>query len=56
MAEVGYWALVLALAGSVYAAAAAMLGAWRRYPELVVSARNAIMVVGGLVTVATVAL
>lgn len=56
MAEVGYWALILALAGSVYAAAAMVLGARRRYPELVVSARNAILAVGGLVTVAAVAL
>jgi cytochrome c-type biogenesis protein CcmF len=56
MAEVGYWALVLALAGSVYATAAAVLGARRRYPELVLSARNAILAVGGLVTVASLAL
>lgn len=56
MADVGYWALALALAGSVYAAAAAVLGARRRYPELVISARNAILAVGGLVTVAAVAL
>ena len=56
MADVGYWALVLALAGSVYAAAAAVLGARRRYPELIVSARNAMLAVGGLVTVAAVVL
>jgi cytochrome c-type biogenesis protein CcmF len=56
MADVGYWALALALAGSVYAVAAAVLGAWRRYPELIASARNAILGVGCLVTVAAVAL
>lgn len=56
MADVGYWALVLALAGSVYAAVAAALGARRRCPELVVSARNAILAVAGLVTVAAIAL
>ena len=56
MADVGYWALVLALAGSVYAAAAAVLGARHRYPELIVSARNAMLAVGSLVTVATVVL
>ncbi len=56
MADIGYWAIVLALAGSVYAAAAAVLGARRRYPELLVSARNAIWAVGGLVTVAVAAL
>ena len=56
MADIGYWAVVLALAGSVYAAAAAALGARRRYPELVISARNAIFAVGGLVTVASLAL
>jgi len=56
MAEIGYWALVLALAGSIYAAAAVVLGARRRYAELVVSARNAILAVGGLVTVAAIVL
>jgi cytochrome c-type biogenesis protein CcmF len=56
MADIGYWSLVLALAGSVYAAAAAALGARHRYPELVVSARNAILAVSGLVTIASVAL
>ena len=56
MADIGYWALRLALAGSVYAAAAAALGARLRYPELVISARNAILAVGGLVTVAVIAL
>lgn len=56
MAEVGYWALVLALAGSVYTAIAAVLGARRRHAEPIVSVRNAILAVGGLVTVAAVAL
>jgi cytochrome c-type biogenesis protein CcmF len=56
MEDIGYWALVLALVGSLYAAAAAALGGRRRYPELVVSARNAILAVGGLVTVAAIAL
>jgi cytochrome c-type biogenesis protein CcmF len=56
MADIGYWALVLTLAGAVYAAAAAALGARRRYPELVVSARNATLAVGGLVMVAVAAL
>ncbi len=56
MANIGYWALVLALAGSVYAAVAVVLGARRRFPELIVSARNAILAVGALATVATGAL
>ncbi|MFZ5916215.1 MAG: heme lyase CcmF/NrfE family subunit [Chloroflexota bacterium] len=56
MAEIGYWALVLSLAGSLYAALAAVLGARRRYAELVISARNAILAVAVLVTLAAVAL
>ncbi len=56
MADIGYWALRLALAGSVYAAVAAALGGRLCYPEMIVSARNAILAVGGLVTVAAIAL
>ncbi|OQY24794.1 MAG: hypothetical protein B6I34_03250 [Anaerolineaceae bacterium 4572_32.1] len=56
MAKVGYWTLVLALAGSIYAAVVAALGAQRRRPKMVAGARNLILAVGGLVTVAVIAL
>jgi cytochrome c-type biogenesis protein CcmF len=50
--DLGYFSLALALAVSAYAAIAAALGAWRRYPELVVSARNAFYAAAGLLTLA----
>jgi cytochrome c-type biogenesis protein CcmF len=56
MVEIGKWALILSLAGSVCAAVAATLGARRRYAELIASARNAMVAVCGLVTVAAGAL
>ena len=52
MANVGYVALLLALVLSLYAAVAALVGARRRVPELVVSARNAALAVTGLLTLA----
>lgn len=52
MAEIGYVTLLLALAAAVYGVVAALIGARRRYPELVLSARHAVIAVTGLVTVA----
>jgi len=52
MAHVGYAALLLALALSLYAGAAAWVGERRRLPELVLSARNATLAVAGLLTLA----
>ena len=56
MANVGYVALLLALVLSLYAAVAALVGARRRVPELVMSARNAALAVTGLLTLAVVTL
>lgn len=52
MAEIGYITLLLALAAAVYAVVAAVIGARRRYPELVLSARHAVIAVTGLVSLA----
>jgi cytochrome c-type biogenesis protein CcmF len=54
--SVGYGALVLALPLSVYAAAASVRGARRRYPELVTSAQKAVLGVSGLLGLATLVL
>jgi cytochrome c-type biogenesis protein CcmF len=56
MANVGYVALLLALVLSIFAAVAALVGARRRVPELVMSARNAALAVTGLLTLAVVIL
>ena len=53
MPHIGYIAVSLALALSIYAAVVAVIGARRRMPELVVSARNASFGVTGFVTLAT---
>jgi cytochrome c-type biogenesis protein CcmF len=52
MANIGYVALLLALVLALYAAVAALVGAQRRVPELVMSARNAALTVTGLLTLA----
>ncbi len=52
MAEIGYSALLLALLGSVYAAFAFVLSGRNGSARLRASARNAVIVVGGLVTIA----
>jgi len=52
MAEIGYITLLVALAAAVYAMVAAVVGARRRYPELVLSARNGVIAVSVLVTLA----
>ena len=52
MANVGYVALLLALVLAIYASVAALVGARRRMPELVMSARNAALAVTGLLTLA----
>ena len=51
LADVGYGVLLLTLAAAVWAAAAALMGTWRRRPELIVSARNALLVTACLSTV-----
>ena len=41
--DIGYGALLLTLAAACWAAVASALGAWRRRPQLVASARNALL-------------
>ena len=53
LADLGYGALTLTLAVAVWAATAALMGTWRRRPELLVSARNALLVTAGLTTLAS---
>jgi cytochrome c-type biogenesis protein CcmF len=55
-ADGGNLALLLAFAVACYAVAASLLGARRRLPELVASARNGVAVVAALVTLASGAL
>ncbi|MSQ11911.1 MAG: heme lyase CcmF/NrfE family subunit [Dehalococcoidia bacterium] len=55
-ADVGQLSLLLALALSVYAAIASLLGAWRRLPELVQSGRYALYLAPLLLLVATLTL
>jgi cytochrome c-type biogenesis protein CcmF len=54
MPNIGYVAVVLALALSVYAAIVAVVGAQRRIPELVTSARNAALGATGFITLAVI--
>lgn len=56
MADIGYIALFLALAVSVYSAIAYMLGGRSRDPVLLTSARNGLLASFGLVTVSVAAL
>ncbi|MCI0650000.1 MAG: heme lyase CcmF/NrfE family subunit [Chloroflexi bacterium] len=56
MAEIGNAALLIALVTAAYVAVIGIVGARRHYPELVTSARNGLIVVAGLVTVAAGAL
>lgn len=52
MAELGYITLLLALGAAVFGIVAGIVGARRRYAELVVSARHAVVAVTGLLTLA----
>ncbi len=52
MADLGFIALLFALAIALYSAVASAWGAWRRYPELVQSGRNGVLAVAGLLIVA----
>ncbi len=56
MTDLGYIALALALVLAVYGIIVSIVGARRDLPELVISGRNAIYVVGALVLLATVLL
>ena len=50
MADIGYIALVLALVVAVYSAIAFVVGARKKHPELLASARNGVLVVFGLIS------
>ncbi|MBN1220317.1 MAG: heme lyase CcmF/NrfE family subunit [Anaerolineae bacterium] len=54
MPNLGYIATTLAFVLAIYAAVVAVVGARRRSPELVASARNAALAVTGLVTIAVI--
>ena len=56
LADIGYGVLLLTLVAAVWAMVAAVLGAWKRRPELVASARNALLVTAGLSTLSAVLL
>ncbi|MDP2952553.1 MAG: cytochrome c biogenesis protein CcsA, partial [Chloroflexota bacterium] len=56
MSELGYIALLLAFAASIYALVASVLGARGGYAELSTSARNGVLAVCGLVSLAALAL
>ena len=56
LTEIGYGALLLALAAALWATIASILGARQRRPELVASARNALFVTAGLSSLASIAL
>ena len=51
MADIGYIALFLSLLVAVYSAAALAIGAWKKHPRFIESARNALLATCGLVTV-----
>jgi cytochrome c-type biogenesis protein CcmF len=50
LSDIGYGALVLTLAAALWATFASLLGAQRRLPQLIASARNALFVTAGLST------
>lgn len=56
MAEIGNAAVLIALVAAAYVIVVSIVGGRRRYPELVASGRNGLVVVAGLMTVATAAL
>jgi cytochrome c-type biogenesis protein CcmF len=56
LSDIGYGALLLTLAAGLWATIASFLGARQRRPELVNSARNALLVTAGLSTLAAVLL
>jgi cytochrome c-type biogenesis protein CcmF len=56
LADVGYGALLLTLAAAVWASVAAFMGVRRRRPELIASARNALLVTACLSTLSAILL
>jgi cytochrome c-type biogenesis protein CcmF len=56
LADIGYGVLLLTLAAAMWATVAAVIGAWKRRPELIASARIALLVTAGLSTLSAVLL
>ena len=56
LSDIGYGALLLTLAAALWATVASAIGARQRRPELVSSARNALLVTAGLSTLSAVLL
>jgi len=56
LADIGYGVLLLTLAAAAWATVAAVFGAWKRRPELVASARSALLVTAGLSTLSAILL
>jgi cytochrome c-type biogenesis protein CcmF len=56
LADIGYGVLLLTLAAALWAAVASIVGVRQRRPELVASARNALLVTAGLATLSAVLL
>jgi cytochrome c-type biogenesis protein CcmF len=56
LSDIGYGALLLTLAAAVWAAIASVVGARRRRPEMINSARHALLVTAGLSTLSTILL
>ncbi len=56
LSDIGYGTLLLILAAALWATVTAVLGVWRRRPELIASARNALLVTAGLSTLSAILL
>ena len=56
LADLGYGVLWLTMAAALWAALAAWMGTWRRRPELLASARNALLATAALTTLSSVLL
>src|SRR5918911_4031071 len=52
MADIGYLCLILGLAAALYAVGANLLGARRRYAELIASGEQAVIAAAGLTSLA----
>ncbi len=50
MADIGYIALLLSLVASIYSAIAFVFGVRGRHPQLIASAKNSLLAVGGLIS------
>jgi cytochrome c-type biogenesis protein CcmF len=56
LSDIGYGVLLLTLVAGLWAGVASIVGVWRRRPELIASARNALFVTAGLTTLSAILL